>query len=433
VPHKAPPGYVEMTAPVKSRRPANRGTLQPHESARGPHVLRQINFGAVLRAVREHSPARVADLMQATGLSRPAVTRAVAELRDAGLVADVDETAQVSMGRPAQWIRFRAEVGHVVGVDVGSHKVVAMVADLAGNVVASRQVTIGDGATGARLLQPVRDTISEALAKAGLVGHDVWAVVVGTPGIVDERSSEVLLAPGIPGLAHLPVLAELRKLTEAPVLVENDINLAVLGERWCGAAVGSDSLVFVHWGVRIGAGIVIDGKPYRGANGAAGELGFADVFSPPDAPDPVPEVGAATGGVSEQGSFERLVGTQAIAELAEAGRAVAPDADSDPVAALFVAAAEGDKAALAVVDRIATRFARGLANLLLVIDPSEVIIGGGLSRAGETLLAAIERHLRPRILTSPRLVLSDLGGDAVALGAVRRALDHVEARLLASD
>jgi predicted NBD/HSP70 family sugar kinase len=394
-------------------------------------VLRQINFGAVLRAVREHSPARVADLMQATGLSRPAVTRALAELREARLVADVGEASQVSMGRPAQWIRFRAEVGHVVGVDVGSHKVIAMVADLAGKVVASRQVTIGSGATGERLLGAVRETISEALDKAGLTGRDVWAIVVGTPGIVDTGSGEVLLAPGIPGLAHLPVQGELHKLTEAPVVLENDINLAVLGERWCGAAAGSDSLVFVHWGVRIGAGIIIDGKPYRGANGAAGELGFADVFSAPDAADPVPYVGSSASGVSEQGSFEELVGTQAIAELAAAGRGFAPSDDSDAVAALFAAAAGGDAKALAVVDRISVRFARGLATLLLVLDPSLVVIGGGLSRAGKTLLAAIERHLRPRILTSPRLVLSDLGGDAVALGAVRHALDQVEARLVA--
>ncbi|MFI5955194.1 ROK family transcriptional regulator [Cryptosporangium sp. NPDC051539] len=410
--------------------------MQPHESARGPHVLRQINFGAVLRAVRDHSPARVADLMQATGLSRPAVTRAVAELRDAGLVADVDETAQVSMGRPAQWIRFRAEVGHVVGVDVGSHKVIAMVADLAGQVVASRQVTIAEVTTGARLLQSVRDVVAEALAKAGLSGDDVWAIVVGTPGIVEEARGEVLLAPGIPGLAHLPVLDELRTITSSPVLIENDINLAVLGERWCGAAVGRDSLVFVHWGVRIGAGIIIDGKPYRGAHGAAGEIGYADLFSALDAPDPSPMLGGGASSVSEQGPFEQMVGTQAIAELAEAADALAArngdrPSRSDAVAAVFAAATEGDPAALAVVDRIASRFARGLAALLLVLDPGEVIIGGGLSRAGETLLDAIARHLRPRILTSPRLVLSDLGGDAVALGAVRRGLDHVEARLLA--
>ncbi|MGF7239432.1 MAG: ROK family protein [Frankia sp.] len=417
--------------------------MQPHESASGPHVLRQINATAVLRAARDSSPARVADLMSATGLSRPAVTRAVAELRDAGLIADVDELAQVAMGRPAQWVRFRAEVGHVVGVDVGSRKVLAMVADLSGRVVASRQVTIGDGGTGGRMLRSLRNAIAGALADAGLASGDVWAVVVGAPGIVDDRSGEVLLAPSIPGWAHLPVLAELRKVVSCPVLIENDVNLAVLAERWCGAAPGSDSLVFVHWGVRIGAGIIIDGKPYRGANGAAGEIGFADLFSPLDT-----ELDGEAGGdvdvtpdaADAVGPFERLVGAQAIHRLAstktssfgQPGLADDPHAaaSEEAVVALFAAAAEGDEAALEIVDRIAARFARGLAVLLVVLDPREIIIGGGVSRAGDTLLAAIERHLRPQVLTWPRLALSDLGGDAVALGAVRRALDHAEDRLV---
>lgn len=417
--------------------------MQPNESAKGPHVLRQINATAVLRAVRDSSPARVADLMSATGLSRPAVTRAVAELRDAGLIADVDELTQVAMGRPAQWVRFRAEAGHVVGVDVGSRKVLAMVADLSGRVVASRPVTIGDGGTGSRMLSSLRNAISGALADAGLAPGDVWAVVVGAPGIVDDRSGEVLLAPSVPGWAHLPVLAELRKVVSCPVLIENDANLAVLAERWCGAAPGSDSLVFVHWGVRIGAGIIIDGKPYRGANGAAGEIGFADLFSQPDT-----ELDGASGGdadvaqdaVAAVGPFERLVGAQAILRLAstktssfsQPGLADDPRsaASEEAVVALFAAADDGDKAALEIVDRIAARFARGLAVLLVVLDPREIIIGGGVSRAGDTLLAAIERHLRPRVLTWPRLALSDLGGDAVALGAVRRALDHAEDRLV---
>jgi predicted NBD/HSP70 family sugar kinase len=400
-------------------------------------------MAAVLHAVRERSPARVADLMTATGLSRPAVTRAVAELRESGLVADVDELGQVAMGRPAQWVRFRAEVGHVVGVDVGSRKVVAMVADLAGSVVASRQVAIGGRGAGGRMLASLREAVAGALTDAGLSTGDVWAVVVGAPGIVDDRSGEVLLAPSIPGWAHLPVLAELRKIVPCPVLMENDVNLAVLAERWCGAAAGSDSLVFVHWGVRIGAGVIIDGKPYRGANGAAGELGFADIFSPPDAGA---DAGLGVDGAvtsdatSAVGPFERHVGAQAILQLAsttmdslaQPGLADDPHAaaSEEAVVALFAAAAGGDRAALDIVDRIAARFARGLAVLLVVLDPAEVVIGGGVSRAGETLLAAIERQLRPRTLTSPRLMLSTLGGDAVALGAVRRALDHVEDRLL---
>jgi predicted NBD/HSP70 family sugar kinase len=394
--------------------------LHGHEPARGPHVLRRINTAAVLHAVRDRSPARVADLMQATGLSRPAVTRAVADLREAGLVVDVDEQVEQAIGRPAQQVRFRAELGHVIGVDVGSHKVLAKVADLSGRVRSSHQVAIAEPAT-----------LAEVLSQAGLAAADVWAVVVGAPGIVDERSGEIVLAPSIPGWAHQPVLAELRTTFSCPVLMDNDINLAVLAERWQGAAAGSDSLVFVHWGARIGTGIIINGLPYRGAGAAAGELGFADLFSPPEA-EPATIVDAAR----ELGPFEQMVGTRAILQLAAEHRVAAapgaggpPPAGQDAVAAVFAAAAAGDPAAAEVVDQMAARFARGLAVLLLVLDPGEVIIGGGVSRAGDYLLAAIERHLRPRVLTWPRLALSDLGGDAVALGAVRRALDHVEERL----
>ncbi|HEX2809860.1 MAG TPA: ROK family transcriptional regulator [Kineosporiaceae bacterium] len=413
-------------------------SLHAQQPAKGPHVLRRINTAAVLRAVRDDSPARLADLMQATGLSRPAVTRAVADLREAGLVVDVQEQVEQSIGRPAQKVRFRAEAGHVVGVDVGSHKILAKVADLSGDVRSSRQVAIREPATGAGLLKSLRTTLSEVLAEAGLTPGHVWAVVVGAPGIVDALSGQVLFAPSIPGWARQPVLAELRTTFACPVLIENDINLAVLAERWRGAAAGADSLVFVHWGARIGTGIIIDGRPYRGASAAAGELGFADVFTPAGEPAAV-VVDAA----HELGPFEQMVGARAIIELAVAHRVAAAtagppedvsdgrqDGRQDGVAAVFAAAADGDPAALHVVDLVADRFARGLAVLLLVLDPREVIIGGGVSRAGGTLLEAIERHLRPRVLAWPRLALSDLGGDAVALGAVRRALDHLEERLI---
>jgi predicted NBD/HSP70 family sugar kinase len=414
-------------------------SLHPPQPAKGPHVLRRINTAAVLRAIRDDSPARLADLMQATGLSRPAVTRAVADLRETGLVVDVQEPVEQAIGRPAQQVRFRAEVGHVVGVDVGSHKILAKVADLSGRIRSTRQVAIRGPATGAGLLKSLRTTLSEILADAELKPQDVWAVVVGAPGIVDAVSGEVLFAPSIPGWARQPVLAELRTAFTCPVLIENDINLAVLAERWCGAAVGADSLVFVHWGERIGTGILIEGRPYRGASAAAGELGFADLFSAAGEPPAV-----AVDVANDLGPFEQMVGARAIVELARSHQvaAAAPDpagAGADggqddgrqgAVAAVFAAAAAGDAAALHVVDEVADRFARGLAVLLLVLDPREVIIGGGVSRAGGTLLDAIERHLRPRVLAWPRLALSDLGGDAVALGAVRRALDHLEEHLI---
>ncbi|MEU8523982.1 ROK family transcriptional regulator [Streptomyces sp. NPDC048629] len=395
-------------------------------AATGPHVLRRMNVAAVLAALREAeaATARVTELAAATGLSRPAVTRALTELRERGLV-DFAPAAPAGppapqRGRPAQYARFRAEVGHVAGVDIGPHKVLVLVADLAGRVRAAHRAAVAPGATGPELFTAVRTALTAAAVEAGLDPSGLWAVAAGTPGIVDRDRGEVLLAPSIPGWAGLPAVGELRDWLRCPVLLDNDVNLAVLAERRLGPAADTDNLVFVQWGERIGTGIVIGGRPYRGASAAAGELGFVDLDGPGDGPaEPLRPDG--------MGPFERLVGAAAVHRLAVA--AGAPVGEGHDIAPLFAAAAAGDPHALAVVDEVADRFARGLATLLLILDPGRVVIGGGVSQAGETLLGPLRRHLRGRTLVPVTVEASALGERSVALGAVRQALGAAEERL----
>ncbi|HEY3004526.1 MAG TPA: ROK family protein [Kribbellaceae bacterium] len=393
-------------------------------AATGPHVLRRINAEAVLAVLRDagDGSARVADVVLATGLSRPAVTRAIAALAGAGVVEYAGpETAQV--GRPAVRARFRGELGHVAGIDIGPHTLQVSIADLAGTVLATTQRTVDASATGPDLVLLLHSTLAETAAAAGVAVAGLWAVGVGTPGIVDHERGEVTLAPSIPGWAGIPLLAELRKRLGCPVLLDNDVNLAVLAERWRGEA--SDNLVYVHWGERIGSGIVIDGKPYRGATSAAGELGFVDLVSDPDAaPAPVRD---------RLGPFERLAGARAIHQLAL--ESAAPDLAGrlragTGITPLFDAARDGDAAALAVVDTVAARFARGLAALLLILDPGRIVVGGGVSRAGDVLFDAVRRHLAQLVLMPADLRVSSLGDRAVVLGAVRLALDTADERLL---
>ncbi|MEU6017028.1 ROK family transcriptional regulator [Streptomyces sp. NPDC047515] len=403
-------------------------------AATGPHVLRRMNVAAVLTALREGDAptARVTDLAALTGLSRPAVTRALSELRDCGLVEFTTATGPQQLGRPAQYARFRAESGHVAGVDIGPHKVLVMIADLAGQVLATHRVAVDRGTAGPRLFATVRAALTAAAAEAGVPLSNLWAVSAGTPGIVDPERGEVLLAPSIPDWAGLPAVSLLREWLRCPVSIENDVNLAVLAERWRGAAAPSvtgggdaagmraDCLVFVQWGRRIGTGIVINGRPYRGNSAAAGELGFIDLQEGSGTtPGPLPADG--------MGPFERLVGAEAIHRLAlEAG---APVGDAHDIAPLFAAAEAGDRTAVDVVEQVAARFARGLAVLLLVLDPGRVVVGGGVSRAGDTLLDPVRRHLRSRTLVPVELTTSVLGERAVALGAVRHALDVAEERV----
>ncbi|MFI9105405.1 ROK family protein [Streptomyces fildesensis] len=396
-------------------------TKQP--AGAGPHMLRRINDAAVVAALRAADPggASVAELAAATGLSRPSVTRALNELRDRGLLAAAG-TDGTGRGRPARRERFHSAAGLVAGVDIGPHKVLILLADLAGRPIRTTRVPVPPQCRGERLLALVEHSLNQALIGAGRSASELWAVSAGTPGIVDESAGLVLRAAGIADWAPLPVAAHLRERLRCPVLLDNDVTLAVLAERDTPGGDANENLVLVHWGERIGAGIVIAGRPYRGSHGAAGELGFVDLMAP------------ATGPVGEgRGAFERLVGAQALRRLAGAAyrRAGAepPGQRANTLAELFAAASGGDPVALDVVDQAADRFTGGLAALLLLLDPDRVVIGGGLSSAGPVLLDALRHRLDGRTLNPVRLQLSVLGDCGVALGAVRRALESVAARL----
>ncbi|MCO6003653.1 ROK family transcriptional regulator [Actinoallomurus purpureus] len=416
-------------------------TREPMPAGTGPHVLRRINVVTVLTALREGGPQRVADLVTATGLSRPAVSRAIDTLRAEGWAEDADQRSgaggEIRVGRPAAVIRFRSEAGHVLGADVGPHKILAMVSDLAGNVIAERREDTHRLRGGEEVLRALLRITTDVLAEAGVPAGDVLSAAIGSPGLVDTKTGTVTLAPSIPGWASIPVAAELRSLLACPLSVHNDVNLAVLAERWRGTATEADDLVFVQWGARVGAGIMIDGRLLRGTNAAAGEIGFLDLAEHrgPDGPHIVTR--------DTMGPFERQVGASAIIELALAEAERQGDArlrelmlrarPHDDVAALFDAASAGSALAESIVDQIAARFARGLAAACLLLDPELIVIGGGVSRAGARLLTVVERHLRRRTLVRPRLALSSLGDTAVALGATRSALDDVERRHLSPD
>jgi len=387
----------------------------------GPHVLRQLNAAAVLDALRKAgAPVRVADLMARTGLTRPTVTQALSLLETEGwTVASPDETAS-RMGRPAQLVRFKADAGHVLGVDVGPHKVLAIVADLDGTVIAEQRADTSAATVGVEVMAIAKATMLDALHQARVDPQKLFSVALGTPGVVDAGRGTVLLAPSIPGWASIPIVKELSGQFGGPIFIENDVNLAALAEQSHQAVESTDTMVLVQWGVRIGAGIMIGGRLHRGAASAAGEVGFIDLA---ETPTPAGNLGA----------FERTVGSEAIAELAATRAGTTNRADRPSASAVLTAAANGDPAALEVLDEIAARFARGIAPMLMILDPDLVVIGGAVARGGPVLLDAVNRHLQARAMLPAQLRLSELGDRAVTLGAVRLALNDVQERLFAPE
>ena len=397
-----------------------------------PRLLRRLNAAAVLGTIRTDGPISRAELARVTGLSKPTVNGAVELLLESGYlterIADVDSRAR-RPGPRARLLSFRGDLGHVLGIDIGANKVLVIVADLTGEVLGSarRRTGASDRETADSLLDLVEAATDEALFTVGVDRSSLQAVGVGTPGVVDPLSGRVTLAPQLGGWEGIRLARRLEPGFPCAVLVDNEVHLSVLGERWRGSAQGIDDALYVQVGVGIGGGVLIGGDLYRGAGGAAGEIGYLPIFDDDDA------------GRDGLGPFEYAAGGTAFARLGRRAAAAGEsplllalaggDPDAIDAEVVFAAADRGDLAARRILDELLQRLARGIASAVTVLNPSTVIVGGGVSRAGVRLLEPLERHIAGLVPVPPRVVLSSLGDEAVALGAARLALQTVEERL----
>ncbi|WKK23275.1 ROK family protein [Streptomyces olivoreticuli] len=371
-----------------------------------PSLLRRINSAVVLHALRAAAPPAsptLTDLTKVTGLSRPTVEGVVEGLMESGLVVEVpaEEGEARRQGRPARRFRFRVEAGHLMGIEIGPHRIAALMADLGGRVMGSTSLDVAETASADERLGCVRVAVADLLERSGVPRSRLRAVGVASPGIV-EADGTVRLGTALPGWTGLPLGERLQRSFRCPVLVENDANAAAVAEHWKGAATASDDVVFVLAGLSPGAGSLIGGRLHRGYGGAAGEIGAL-----------------------------HLLGREATPEvvLSTTGEPLHP-LDEAQVARVFTLAREGDERAGAAVDRFIRRLVHDVAALVLALDPELVVVGGwaaGLSGVLEPLRTELARYcLRP-----PRVVQSLLGEAAVATGALRLALDHVEEQLFA--
>jgi predicted NBD/HSP70 family sugar kinase len=363
-------------------------------------ALRRINTVTILRTLRIGDPPTLTELAKQSGLSRPAVESAVDDLAEAGWVAEVAPPAgERPVGRPARRFRFSSESGYVLGIDIGAYKVLTCLTDLDGRPIATYRADASPSDDRQTRLAAVRYAARRCLAEAGVSDQQLWAVGVASPGVIG-RDGRVLFSELI-DWAGQNLAAELAADFPCPVLAENDCNVAALAERWRGAVQGSDDVVYVVSGLRTGAGLVLGGRLHRGHIGASGETGA------------LPHLGWAR----TQDHLQNFPGlTDDVPEHRRAEK-------------VFSLARSGDHAALQAVDAYTSDLAVGIAAIVLTVDPEVVVLGGGLWRASDLLLEPLRRHLEPLCLIMPRLEVSMLGDQSVALGAVRVALTHLEERL----
>lgn len=392
-------------------------------TAATPQLLRRVNAEAILLVMRFTTAVTVTELIEATGLTRATVIAVCEDLAQRGWVRELPNQRDFGgyqKGRPARRFELNERAGYVLGVDVGVAKTTVVVADLRGTLQGRASQPFRSAEIPAtERIEVIDRTAIAALEDAGASPQDVMSVCVGIAAPVD-RNGDVLVTQSFWGMFDVGLRSALTELHGWNVLLENDANLAALGERWRGSAVGIDDVVVILASERFGSGVIEDGRLLRGSGGGFGEMAYLDLVE----------------GVGDPFGIASLARRWAAEALA--GRAkttLRPSAQGSEVEAedVFAAAAAGDAVALAILDRLSDRVARVIATVATMVNPELVVIGGGVAKSAGVLLESVAERLPRLTATPPRLAASPLGDAIVTVGAVRRALDHVEANWLELD
>ncbi len=377
-------------------------------------ISRQFSLRSVMEAIVQGGSVSRASLAKQTGLSKQTISEIMRQLEDDGWVQETGRTSG-HVGRTAVTYELVPSAAYIAAVDLGGTKVRVAICDLSSHVLSEvTEPTHPDG--GQAVVDQIAALCWTAADNGGVPRSKLRIAVVGAPGAPQPETGRVLLAPNIAGFDQMDVAGALEAALGFEAMIENDVNLAVLGESWLGVGQGIDNLAFIALGTGVGSGLMLNGQLVRGATNAAGELGFLPFGADPFEPESL-----------RAGAFERVVGSYGI--VARYHQAVGHDAT---VPAIFEKANAGDTAAVAVLDETARLLARGIGAIAAIANPQKVILGGSIGSRPEIVEKV--RQVLPLCFPYPvEIEASILGNHAALVGAAAIGLSHLHNTLFGAD
>jgi glucokinase len=348
----------------------------------------------------------------------------MAYMESLGLIELLGE-GESSGGRPPELLQFNAGHGYVAGADIGGTRLRMMLCDLNGAPVAhwSTQFTTGqkDPVSVCEILHEGLRTMCQ---QAGVSLERVLHLTAGAPGITDVKEGVVFYAPNLTDWTNVPLRALLEKTTGIASAVENDTNLAAVGEYHQGSAKGVGDFIFIAMGTGVGAGIFLRGYLHHGARWSAGEMGYLGV----------PGMPRETVNMQSVGQLERMIGGLGVEErwiqrLKRSGYDHEGELVQLRASQIFDLAQEGDPMAMEVLHETAVVLADAIATMTLLFNPELIVLGGGVG-SHDCLCRTTERLLQANDFTAPRLRTSFLGTQAQLYGAISLSLAAIESKLL---
>ena len=359
-------------------------------------TLREMNIRTVWSVIEGGHPISRAEIARLTGISKPTVSVLLEELLATGLVTQSPDSAR-DPSHGAVFFGPKPDGVHALALDLGAHRLRGVLAG-PGAAIAARQDLDVRGMDAPRMVAAAAELAAELIAAAGVDATTVRHAVAGVPGVVDRHTGRVWQALNIPALNGFAIATELEAALGVPCTVENDIDLAALGENTHGTGAAAESFAFLSVGTGVGAGLVLHGHLHRGHSGAAGELDSAFDAEGFAANDPC---------------------AASIVEYATPYAAELLNGDEAPLTTelIFDRARAQHPRATAIVEEVARRISAYIGVLAAVADVELVILGGGIGLNGDLLLDRVAQRLRERLPYPPRREVSALGDSAVLTGA----------------
>lgn len=378
-------------------------------------LVKKINKSLVLDNIRRYAPLSRTRVSQLTGLNKATVSNLVQELIDDQLVLESGE-GQSSGGRKPLMLEFNRFAGYAAGVEITVKELNIVLTDLEGTIITRHSESLPDHQV-ETVLKLMQRMMAHVLAEVPSSVRGLIGMGVGVPGMIDEQGN-VLFAPNL-GWEGVPLREELEQLFNLPVTIDNEANAGAIGELQFGAGRHARHLVYVSVGMGIGSGIIIDGEPYKGSRGYAGEIGHMSV-----------EAHGLACSCGSRGCWE-LYASELAYEHA------LPDLLPNTNTAYWVQQAEWDEQeALRLFQQIGEYLGIGITNLVNSFNPEMVIIGGHMRQAEPWIAPYVEEIVSQRTLPYHRQKLviqySELGEQSTVIGAAYAAISQFLGRVRVS-
>ncbi|NPV80334.1 MAG: ROK family transcriptional regulator [Firmicutes bacterium] len=371
---------------------------------------------AIVKLLRTEGPLSRKQIAERLHLSFPTVSASIAEMLPSGVIKEV--TPNISgKGRKPTLLEYNRDIGYVIGVDVGGKYTRVALSNIGGEMLSKVEIPTFAYQGVEKVFTRVETSIEHVIGESGIDPSRLLAIGVGVPGIVNANRGYTFRSPFIADNEDHSLKSVLEEKFEVPVILENDVNMAVIGEKWKGAARGYRNIVFANLGVGFSCGIIINGELYRGANGAAGETGFM-VIREDFLRDTFKEKGSLESRIAGEGIVTAMVHRLEQNNIAP-DMVLPPERDAETV---FTLALNNNDIAQEIINETITYFAMSLINIISVLNPEIVVIGGALGFAISSFLEKIVAIIEAHVPYVPKVVPSKLGTIAGVFGALAVAL-----------